>query len=138
MNIYQLIDYFNGKYSNDDLPQILKNPGPYISEADKVKLKLNTEHLVRLCDAFLAEVIKPKNLVFIAEEIVYTGLFDWNSDDRISEVVDCWATPEANYLINKETIKKFKYYLISGDKIFTEDDFYFDELGKPRVKGYFE
>ena len=132
MDVYKLIDYFNGKYTNDDLPQVLTSKAPFIVDADNAEIIILPEHLTRVCDAVLEGKISPCDLESIGSCIIYSDLFEFDSDTEAGEVIYWWAAPVGNYLLNRKTVEKFKLYLITGKDTLTDEDFFLDQYGRPK------
>lgn len=126
-----LINYFNGLASAEDLQKELD------VSVDGTRFKIEDfeqtdrefvvakEHLLKLCNDFLLELIRPEGCEVIAFCCIGSSTFSWaeNNDGNVcGEVLHMWAAPEINYPLNLSNMKKFKILLESGKDTFTKDD----------------
>ena len=93
------------------------------------------DHLVKLCDAVLAENLDPESLRMIGFGIIASDHFEWSSDSPEGEIVGNtiydWSSPEVNFALNRATVAKFRHRLLTGENRFTRDDhFYGPETNK--------
>ena len=136
MDLYKLIDYFNGKYTNDDLPQVLTSDAPFVVDADDAEIIILPEHLTRVCDAVLEGKISPCDLESIGSCIIFSDLFEYDTDteagNRVADVIFWWENPYINYLLIHKTVEKFKLYLKTGKNTLTDEDLALDRHSGPR------
>jgi hypothetical protein len=80
------------------------------------------EHLTLLCDAVLRGEIEPKHLQAIGFCIIASDNFEYDPDtsegDLVDDIVSAWSVPEINYPLNRENVKKFREWLVSGSDPF--------------------
>ena len=84
------------------------------------------EHLLKLCDAFLAGDLTAQLVEDIAFGLITSDNFDWDSETeggaRVAEVLHNWDSAAINYPITGTTIEKFRRYLLTGEYTFVRDD----------------
>lgn len=83
------------------------------------------EHLVRLCDAVLLGRLQASDLETLGLCIVLSDSFTWEeseSDDRVAETIHYWASPEINYPLTTDTVRKFRERLLTGKHLFSPND----------------
>jgi hypothetical protein len=88
--------------------------------------EVSPDHLVKVCDAFLAGEITPQMIEEIGFGMIASDHFSWDTDmipgAYVAETLHDWAAPEVNYRISNETISKFRHYLLTGERTFTCED----------------
>ena len=91
---------------------------------------VDPEHLLKLCDAFLAGDVTAQLIEDIAFGLIASDNFDWDSETergaRVAEVLNNWDSPAINYPITSTSIKKFRRYLLTGENTFARDDLSMD------------
>jgi hypothetical protein len=91
----------------------------YINE----EIEVIPEYLVKLCDGFLIGKLEATDLEIIGNCLAMTDSFIWDNDTEsgalVAETVYDWATPEINYPLTIENIKKFRERLSTGKDSFT-------------------
>jgi hypothetical protein len=92
----------------------------------KEEIEVIPEYLVKLCDSFLMGKLEAADLEIIGNCLAMTDSFIWDNDtesgELVAETVYDWATPEHNYPITIENIKKFRERLSTGKDTFTVAD----------------
>jgi hypothetical protein len=86
---------------------------------------VSAEHMVSLCDAVLSERLDAGDLEILGFCLEASDNFMWEEselDDRIAETVHDWASPEINYPLTTETVKKFRERLLTGKDPFSPND----------------
>ena len=101
----------------------------YVKEDLTEDFEVTAQHLLRLCDAFLAGKLKAEDLELIGFALVTSEHFTWWDDDDleaedtpVAETIHAWASPEINYPLTIEIVAKFKHLLLRGESIFTRED----------------
>jgi hypothetical protein len=93
------------------------------------------EHLLKLCDAFLAGDVTAQSVEDIAFGLIAAENFDWDSEAeqgaRVADVLHNWDSPEINYPITITTMEKFRRYLLTGENTFARDDLSTDAPQRP-------
>lgn len=84
------------------------------------------EGLIKVCDGFLEGKLNEENIKVIGFSIEASDFFGWDSatqaGKRISHTIGCWSSPEINYKINNETMRKFAILLETGENLFERKD----------------
>ncbi|HMK39547.1 MAG TPA: hypothetical protein VK569_09415 [Bacteroidota bacterium] len=84
------------------------------------------DHLLTLCDAVIRQDIRPCHLEVIASVLVRSERFIWDPTTRdgalVSRVIYAWEAPEINYVLSRETVKKFARLLKTGEDTFDASD----------------
>jgi hypothetical protein len=84
------------------------------------------EHLTLVCDAILRGDIDPKYLHAIGFCIVASDNFEYDTDttegDLVADTVIDWSSPEANYPLTLDNVRKFRERLVTGNDPFTLAD----------------
>ena len=121
-----LRDYFEGRVSESDLKADLDGAVVQLSEGVftyKIvdmdsEFLVTPEHLTNLCDAILSGSLEAECLRVIGFCLIASDTFIWDSDtesgSRINETVHDWASPEINYPLTIETVRKFRERLLTG------------------------
>ena len=100
----------------------------YITDDFAGDFEVKTNHLIRLCDAFLTGKLKAEHLELIGFALEASDHFLWDNDSDevedspVAETIHAWASPEINYPLTNEIISKFKHLLLTGESIFTRED----------------
>ena len=135
MDAEQLISYFNRRIDDDALVQLVSSDAPLKIDGEEA-ITVVPGHLIRICDAVLDGKIESTAIERIGSAIICSDLFGYDLDtddgDRVAHVAMCWENPYGNYMLNRETIEKFKLLLQTGDNQFTDQDHYLDRHGRPR------
>lgn len=113
-----------------DLSGAVVVTGPHSSSQHIVDMTtdfdLRPEHLVRLCDAVLSGELQPDDLQTIGFCLVASDHFVWDGDippgDIVAETVHDWSAPEVNYRLTRDTVRKFRERLLTGEDLFTDED----------------
>ena len=81
---------------------------------------IRIDHMVRLCDAYLAGDLGPEHLKAVAFFLVGSDHFTWNTDERdsavISEVVPDWSAPEINIPFTRNAVTRYRAELLKGTR----------------------
>jgi hypothetical protein len=128
-----LRDYFLGRASAIELKNDLEGTAvgtPHDVSSFRVvpmdsEFNVSAEHLVSLCDAVLAERLDANDLEILGFCLEASDNFMWEGselDDRIAETIHDWASPEINYPLTTETVKKFRERLLTGENLFSPND----------------
>lgn len=87
---------------------------------------VTADNLIALCDATLKGALRPSQLESIASILISSDRFIWNlgniSSDPVNEVIHCWDTPDINYPLTEDTVRRFRRYLRTGEKTLDEND----------------
>ena len=134
MNAVVVRDFFIGRATAPQLAEDLRDAFEHVSsqgrrlhmqDLDK-DFELRSEHLVRLCDAVLAGLVPPEGLEAIGFGLIASDFFTWDGDSpdgsRVAETLYDWSSPEINYALTKDTARKFKERLLTGEDTFTQAD----------------
>ncbi len=88
---------------------------------------VTTQHLVKLCDAVLADQLPAGHLEWISFGLIASDNFEWDTDtidgERVGDTVIDWASPSTNYQLSIDTVRKFRHRLITGENLFDKSDF---------------
>ena len=88
---------------------------------------ITTEHLVKLCDAVMADQIPPGHLEWIGFGLIASDNFEWDTDtidgERVGDALFDWASPSTNYQLTIDTVRKFRHRLTTGENTFDQSDF---------------
>jgi hypothetical protein len=120
-----LRDFFLGSVSSETLaadvggPEVGNQLTRYpISDMDE-QFPVEPGHLVRVCDAFLEGELSGEQLRTIGFSLIASDNFEWDGDttagERVTAVANDWATPEINFPITSENVRRWRRYLISGN-----------------------
>jgi hypothetical protein len=113
-----LRQFFNTKVNATDLAGDLRNTVTYVTpivsriaiEDMQGSFRIERQHVIMLCDAFLSTIITPEALNTISFALIASDHFEWD-DEIISEVLRDWSAPEINLPINNETISIHRSWL---------------------------
>lgn len=100
----------------------------YVTSDLSENFEITSDHLIKLCDAFLAGKLKTEHLESIGFALEASEEFDWNAEcseseeSPVAETIHYWASPEINYPLTAENISKFRHLLLTGENLFTRDD----------------
>ena len=123
MTEQKLKDYFENKITIDELKSNVKNSqtktgfdttSVYIEQIKEGEFEVQKEHLIKLCDAFIAKKIDNEDLNTIAFSLIASEYFDWNGDE-MSNVIFDWDNPIIGYDINLKNVQLWKDYLENGN-----------------------
>ena len=88
--------------------------------------EVHPEHLVRLCDAVLADEVEPWMLKPVGFCLVASDRFWWDGDteegERVANAALDWSSPEINYPLTSAKVAKFRRRLVTGENTFTRAD----------------
>jgi hypothetical protein len=134
MNAAVLRDFFLGKVTAAELAEDLVGTTEQIGH-DSFRHHMNdmdsdfavtSAHLVCLCDTVLEGSLDPERLAEIGFGMIASDHFLWDSDSTEGEIVGKtiydWSSPEVNFALNVNTVKKFRHRLITGESTFTKQD----------------
>ena len=122
MTEQKLKEYFENKITIDELKSDVKNSqtktgfdttSVYIERIDDGEFEVQKEHLIKLCDDFIAQRIDSEDLNTIAFSLICSDYFDWNGDE-MSNVIFDWDNPIIGYDINLKNVQLWKDYLETG------------------------
>ena len=95
----------------------------YVNPMDS-EFRVEPAHLVKLCDAALSGKLNVEHLELIGYCLAVSDHFFWEEDSKSGELVAetayDWSSPEINYPLTLENIKKFRERLITGEETFTK------------------
>ena len=100
----------------------------YITGDLSGNFEVNSNHLIRLCDAILTGKLKAEHLELIGFALEASEHFLWDDeraeveDSPVAETIHAWASPEINYPLTVEIISKFRHLLLTGESLFTSED----------------
>ena len=84
------------------------------------KFHVEASHLIRVCDAVLAETLDPKDLVAIGFALQASDAFVWDGStedgERVGETTSDWSAPEINFPLTIENVHGWKSYLTNGGR----------------------
>ncbi|HRH95937.1 MAG TPA: hypothetical protein PLB55_08390 [Prosthecobacter sp.] len=90
------------------------------------EFEVTPTHLIRLCEAVFAGVVAPADLTVIAFCLLASDRFHWDADTPegklLDETLNDWDSPEINFVLNSQTVAKFRHLLLTGESIFTPED----------------
>lgn len=123
MTEQKLKEYFENKITIDDLKSDVKNSqtktgfdttSVYVEQINDGEFEVRKEHLIKLCDDFIAQKLDSEDLNAIAFSLIASEYFDWNGDE-ISNVIFDWDNPIIGYDINIKNVQLWKEYLENGN-----------------------
>ena len=123
MTEQKLKEYFENKITIDELKSDVKNSqtkigfdttNVYIKQIDEGEFEVQKEHLIKLCDDFIAQKLDSEDLNTIAFSLIASEYFDWNGDE-MSNVIFDWDNPIIGYDINLKNVQLWKDYLENGN-----------------------
>jgi hypothetical protein len=101
----------------------------YVKEELTENFEVMAQHLLLLCDAFLAGKLSAENLELIGFALETSEHFTWQDDENleaedtpVAETIHAWSSPEINYPLTNEIVAKFRHLLLTGVSIFTRED----------------
>ena len=100
----------------------------YVKEDLTEDFVVTSNHLLQLCDAFLAGELDAEHLEIIGFALETSEHFTWDDaeadgeDTPVAETIHSWASPEINYPLNHKIIAKFRELLLTGNDTFTRED----------------
>ena len=81
-------------------------------------ITIRLDHLVRLCDAYLAGDLDPEHLEAVAFFLIGSNHFTWNTDDCdgavVAEVLHEWSAPQINFRLTRDTVTRYRAELLKG------------------------
>jgi hypothetical protein len=90
------------------------------------EFEVTTQHLLKLCDAVLLGQLEANHLQKIGFCIIASDFFTWDSDSEPespeAKTVHEWSSPEINFPLTIENIRKFRERLLTGKDTFTIAD----------------
>ena len=129
-----LKDYFLGLVDESRLNEDLEGSAVqtsfdvithYVNPMDSA-FQIEPAYLVKLCDAVLSERLDAKHLEIIGHCLVASEHFFWEEEteagDLVAETAYDWASPEINYPLTFENVRKFRERLVTGVDTFTKAD----------------
>ncbi len=90
MTEQKLKEYVENKITIDELKSDVKNSqtktgfdttSVYIKQIDEGEFEVQKEHLIKLCDDFIAQKLDSEDLNTIAFSLIASEYFDWNGDE---------------------------------------------------------
>lgn len=88
--------------------------------------RVDSPHLIKLCDAVLSGRLKAGHLELIGYCLVASEHFFWEEDstsgELVAETAYDWSSPEINYPLTLRNIEKFRERLITGGDAFSKAD----------------
>ena len=97
----------------------------YVNPMDS-DFQVEPAHLIKLCDAVLSGKLDVRHLELIGYCLVASDHFFWDEDSKAGELVAetayDWSSPEINYPLTSENIKKFRERLVTGEDTFSKAD----------------
>ena len=123
MTEQKLKEYFEGKITADELKSDVSNSQVKtgydttrvsIGQIQYGEFEVQKEHLIKLCDDFIAQNINSEDLNTIAFCLVFSDYFNWDNE-IISNVIFDWDNPLIGYDINKKNVLLWKDYLKNGN-----------------------
>ena len=80
---------------------------------------VNATHLIRVCDAALADELPLESLQAVGFCLQASSKFFWDTDEpggeRISEVTADWSAPSINFPLTRENVCLWRAYLETGE-----------------------
>lgn len=96
---------------------------------------IETQHLVRLCDAVIAGDLPPQALEAVGYALVESNQFQWDGTSEAGAMITLtatqWAAPETSYPLTTATVAKYRQQLLTGARAFTREDG--DRKLRPRI-----
>jgi hypothetical protein len=120
MREQMLRDFFEGRTSAAELAGDVKGSTSTSGILSKVSVEDMSEQFpvsstmaVRLCDAVLSGELPAANLQTIGFVLIASDRFEWDGDkdEVLASVISDWATPEINYPLTIENVRKFRSWL---------------------------
>ena len=122
MTEQNLKKYFENKITVQELKSDVKNSqtktgfdttSVYIKQLNDGEFEIQKEHLIKLCEDFIAQKLDAEDLNTIAFSLFSSEYFDWNGDE-MSNVIFDWDNPIIGYDINLKNVQLWKNYLENG------------------------
>ncbi|MFZ1702937.1 MAG: hypothetical protein WAT79_01250 [Saprospiraceae bacterium] len=120
--------YFKNEISAKQLAEDLKNSQQKtaydttsvpIKSIENGEFKIETEHLVKLCEAFINKQITREDLKTIGFALLCSDFFHWDNETKsgeiISQVISDWNNENIGFGINPKNVQLWKEYLESGN-----------------------
>ena len=126
--------FFEGEISGATLGEKIQKSTSFDSGGETSEVTDNPEelfivtadNLLALCDASLQGALHPSQLETIASILISSDRFIWNlgytSTDPVNEVIHAWDTPDINYPLTEDTVRRFRRFLKTGEKTLDEHD----------------
>ena len=125
--------YLESQISVEELNSILTVPNDFSLQGDYL---IKREHLIKICDEYLANKISNEQIETIAFELIGSEYFDWNSTDIDGEIVAetlfCWDSPEINFELNERNMQLWKKYLETGENKLRESNIWNEHIEKQK------
>lgn len=90
----------------------------YVDRVESGSYKVRKQHLIALCDAFMAGDISSKGLNTIGFALMFSDFFEWDNDSKegsiIAEVVSDWDNTSIGYEITDKNVWHWRQYLDTG------------------------
>jgi hypothetical protein len=134
MNAETLKGFFEGAVRGSVLAEeaertehdVLDAENDVLTEDLSENFVITAEHLLALCDAVSRNELEPCHLEVIASVLVRSERFTWDPRSPegalVSKVIYAWEAPEINYVLSRETVKKFARLLMTGEDTFCASD----------------
>ena len=98
----------------------------YIDDDLEREFQVTTLMLAKIGEAFLEGELDSTMVQQIAFAMMASDYFDWDcnvpSGERIANVIGWWDSPEINYPITGQMVRKALHYLTSGENTFIRQD----------------
>ena len=127
-------DFFLGRVEAADLARDLENAFTRTGrDSSRLNMRdldasfaVTAAHLIRLCDAVLADLIPAQSLEAIGFGLIASDHFEWDGEnpdgERVAEALYDWSSPEINYPLTKGNVAKFRHRLLTGEDTFVRAD----------------
>lgn len=123
MDERKLRDFFTGRLSGRRLGKNIRGSVAY---SDKVTRIVYTREMkesfvvsrtmaVALCDAVLNGELPAKYLEWIGFTLATSERFDWNEDDLLTNVFECWSSTQINWPLTIENVRRFRRWLTAEE-----------------------
>lgn len=124
-----LEEFFNNAISAEFLSKDVKNTitrESYDSinvnvieyEGDE-KFKLESRHLIMLCEGFISGHLSREDIRAIAMGLNFSKHFYWDEETEEGQIIETvvfdWDNPEINFPVTIENMERWKYYLETGE-----------------------
>jgi hypothetical protein len=116
-----LREYFEGRIGADNLAVDVRGSTEitgivYVQRIVDMEdeFRVHRPHLLKLCDAVIAGEFPSDLLAEIGFALMASDKFVWDSDDDelVAAVIADWASPEVNFPLTLENIKRFRGWLL--------------------------
>lgn len=119
MDERKLRDFFSGKRSARSLA---KSIGGSVAHPDsttwivyvremKGRFAVSRAMAISLCDAVTNNELPAGHLAWIGFMLIASDRFEWEEDDLLTQVFECWASPQINWPLTIENVCRFKRWL---------------------------